>query len=92
MGGMRALEWAVTYPERVSPCIVLACSAYASAEQIAWCQPQLLAIRQDPDFAGGDYYDRPRGPTSGWAWPAHRAGDLSQRARARHPLRSGGSG
>jgi len=32
MGGMRALEWAVTYPERVRRCIVLACSAYASAE------------------------------------------------------------
>ena len=65
MGGMRALEWAVTNPERVRRCIVMACSAYASAEQIAWCQPQLLAIRQDPDFAGGDYYDRPRGPDLG---------------------------
>ena len=65
MGGMRALEWAVTYPERVRRCIVLACSAYASAEQIAWCQPQLLAIRQDPDFVGGDYYGRPRGPDLG---------------------------
>jgi homoserine O-acetyltransferase/O-succinyltransferase len=65
MGGMRALEWAVTYPERVRRCIVLACSAYASAEQIAWCEPQLLAIRQDPDFAGGDYYGRARGPDLG---------------------------
>jgi len=65
MGGMRALEWAVTYPERVRSCIVLASSAYASADQIAWCQPQLLAIRQDEHFAGGDYYDRPRGPEAG---------------------------
>ena len=65
MGGMRALEWAVSYPERVRRCIVLACSAYATAEQIAWCQPQLLAIRQDPDFAGGDYYSRPQGPDLG---------------------------
>lgn len=65
MGGMRALEWAVTYPERVRRCIVLASSAYASAEQIAWCQPQLLAIRQDPDFAGGDYYTHQRGPDLG---------------------------
>jgi homoserine O-acetyltransferase len=65
MGGMRALEWAVTYPERVRQCIVVACSAYASAEQIAWCQPQLLAIRSDPDFAGGDYYDRAQGPDMG---------------------------
>jgi len=65
MGGMRALEWAVTYPERIRRCIVLASSAYASAEQIAWCQPQLLAIRQDPNFHGGDYYHRPQGPDLG---------------------------
>jgi homoserine O-acetyltransferase len=65
MGGMRTLEWAVTYPGRVRRCIVLACSAYASAEQIAWCQPQLLAIRQDPNFLGGDYYDQPQGPDLG---------------------------
>ena len=65
MGGMRALEWAVTYPGRIRRCIVLASSAYASAEQIAWCQPQLLAIRQDPNFHGGDYYHRPHGPDLG---------------------------
>jgi homoserine O-acetyltransferase len=56
MGGMRALEWAVTHPDRVETAIVLASTAYATAEQIAWCQPQLLAIRSDPDFRGGDYY------------------------------------
>ena len=65
MGGMRALEWAVTYPDRVRRCIVLAGSAYASAEQIAWCQPQLLAIRHDANFSGGDYYDQPQGPDLG---------------------------
>ena len=43
MGGMRVLEWAVSYPDRVASALVLASSAYASAEQIAWCQSQLLA-------------------------------------------------
>ena len=62
MGGMRALEWAVTHPDRVDRCIVLASTAYATADQIAWCQPQLLAIRQDPDYAGGDYYAQPARP------------------------------
>ncbi len=65
MGGMRAIEWAVTHPERVERCIVLASTAYATADQIAWCQPQLLAIRQDRDFAGGDYYDTGRAPEAG---------------------------
>lgn len=57
MGGMRALEWAVTHPDRVASAIVLASTAYATADQIAWSRPQLLAIRDDPAFAGGDYYD-----------------------------------
>jgi homoserine O-acetyltransferase len=65
MGGMRALEWAVAHPARVRSAIVLASSAYASAEQIAWCQPQLLAIRHDPHFHGGDYYDQRQGPDVG---------------------------
>ncbi|MEO5746929.1 MAG: homoserine O-acetyltransferase [Humibacillus sp.] len=65
MGGMRSLEWAVTYPTRVERCLVLASTPYASADQIAWCQPQLLAIRHDPAFAGGDYYDTGRSPDVG---------------------------
>ena len=65
MGGMRALEWAVTYPERVERAIVLASTPYATADQIAWAQPQLLAIRSDPGFHAGDYYDTPQGPDAG---------------------------
>jgi len=65
MGGMRAIEWAVTHPDDVDRCIVLASTARATADQIAWCQPQLLAIRHDPDFAGGDYYSSDRRPDTG---------------------------
>ncbi|HYN28798.1 MAG TPA: homoserine O-acetyltransferase [Dermatophilaceae bacterium] len=56
MGGMRALEWGITWPERVASTVVLASTAYSTADQIAWCSPQLVAIRSDPDYAGGDYY------------------------------------
>jgi homoserine O-acetyltransferase/O-succinyltransferase len=65
MGGMRSLEWAVTHPQRVASCIVLASTPYATAEQIAWCAPQLSAIRSDPQFNGGDYYDQESGPVVG---------------------------
>jgi homoserine O-acetyltransferase len=65
MGGMRSLEWALIHPERVDTAIVLASTAYATAEQIAWAQPQLLAIRSDPHFRGGDYYDHEPGPEDG---------------------------
>jgi homoserine O-acetyltransferase len=65
MGGMRSLEWAVTHPQRVATSVVLASTPYASAEQIAWCAPQLSAIRSDPQFNGGDYYDQESGPVVG---------------------------
>lgn len=57
MGGMRALEWGVTHPERVARLLVLASAPYATADQIGWCSPQLAAIRGDESFHGGDYYD-----------------------------------
>jgi homoserine O-acetyltransferase len=57
MGGMRALEWAVTHPDRVESLLVLASAAEASAEQIGWASAQLHAITSDPGWRGGDYYD-----------------------------------
>jgi homoserine O-acetyltransferase len=66
MGGMRVLEWAVGRPDRLRSAVVLASTPYATAEQIAWCAPQLMAIRTDPHWAGGDYHDRPGpGPVAG---------------------------
>ena len=64
LGGARALEWALMYPDRVERCAVIACTAASSAEQIAFAQAQLKAIRLDPGFAGGDYYSG-AGPVDG---------------------------
>ena len=52
--------------------LVLASTPYATGDQIAWCAPQLAAIRGRPGFRGGDYYDAApgRARTSGWASPA----------------------
>ena len=61
MGGMRALEWAATEPERVERLFLLASPAATSADQIGWAAPQLTAIRTDPGWNGGDYYDAPPG-------------------------------
>ena len=67
MGGMRAAEWAATFPTRVATAIVIASTAAASAEQIAWASVQNQAIRADRDFAGGDYYDTGAAPVQGMA-------------------------
>ena len=55
MGGMRALEWAVTWPDRIERLLVMATSAYATAEQIALHATQIRAIELDPQFRDGDY-------------------------------------
>jgi homoserine O-acetyltransferase len=67
MGGMRALEWAVSAPERVGSALVLAVGAVATADQIATQTIQNLAVTSDPNWNGGDYHDAPRGagPTTG---------------------------
>ncbi|MGI5129065.1 homoserine O-acetyltransferase MetX [Pseudonocardia sp. CA-107938] len=81
MGGMRALEWAATEPDRVERLMVLAAPAVSSAEQIAWAACQLAAIRADPGWRGGDYYDAApgTGPHAGLA-VARRMAHLSYRS------------
>lgn len=64
-GGMRALEWAASYPDRVQRMFLLASTAQASAEQIAHSALQQAAIRTDPHFVGGDYYEAALGPVTG---------------------------
>ena len=61
MGGMRAIEWAATYPDRVRAIGAVGTTAVTTAEQIAWAAPQMAAIENDPAFRGGDYYDAPDG-------------------------------
>jgi len=57
MGGMHALEFAVSHPARVQRLAVLASTAQTTADQIAANSLQRAAIQMDPAFAGGDYYE-----------------------------------
>ncbi|MDJ0334615.1 homoserine O-acetyltransferase [Salinibacterium sp. G-O1] len=57
MGGMQSLEWATSYPERVERVAVLAAPAFSSADQIALNSVQVEAVRIDPAFADGEYYE-----------------------------------
>jgi homoserine O-acetyltransferase len=65
MGGMRALEWAIAFPNRVSRLVVLAVGASSSADEIALSSLQVRAICTDVNFQGGDYYESGAAPTQG---------------------------
>lgn len=67
LGGHRAIEWAVSRPERVRRLAIVASGAHTTAEQAAWAHTQLRAIELDPAWKGGDYYDSEEGPVSGLA-------------------------
>lgn len=56
LGGMQALSWAITYPERVAHCMVIASTPRLSAQNIAFNEVARRAIITDPDFNGGNYY------------------------------------
>jgi homoserine O-acetyltransferase len=66
LGGLQALEWAIRFPERVGTSIVLAAAPRLSSQGIAFDVVGRNAIRQDPSFAGGQYYGS-SGPETGLA-------------------------
>jgi homoserine O-acetyltransferase len=57
MGGMQSLEWAIGHPDRLERVAVLAAPVASTADQIALNSVQIEAVRMDPSFADGDYYE-----------------------------------
>jgi homoserine O-acetyltransferase/O-succinyltransferase len=56
MGGMQALQWGVTYPDRVEHVLFLAATSRSSAQNIAFNEIGRQAIYADPHWNGGSYY------------------------------------
>jgi len=67
MGGHIVLEWAVRHPERVRNAVAIGTSARLSVQALAFDVVGRNAIRRDPNFRGGRYYDRKSGPAVGLA-------------------------
>ena len=61
MGGMHALEWGLTHRDRVDRLAVIAAPPVTTADQIGLNLVQLEAIRSDPSYRDGNYYDAPDG-------------------------------
>ena len=88
MGGARALEWMVGYPDRVRAALVLAVGARATADQIGTQSAQIAAIKSDPDWQGGDYYGTGSAPNTGMEI-ARRFAHLTYRGEAELDTRFG---
>ncbi|GAA1841214.1 homoserine O-acetyltransferase MetX [Agromyces salentinus] len=83
MGAMHVLEWAIMAPEAVERIAVLAAPPATTADQIALNSVQIEAVRSDPAFRDGDFYDAPPGdgPARGLAL-ARRMAMLNYRTSA----------
>ncbi len=55
LGGMQAIQWAISYPERIRHCVAIATAPKLSAQNIAFNEVARQAIITDPDFHNGDY-------------------------------------
>src|SRR5437868_4492994 len=65
LGAMQALQWTLSYPERVRHALVIAAAPKLSAQNIAFNEVARQAIMTDPDFHGGHYYDKGVVPARG---------------------------
>jgi homoserine O-acetyltransferase len=66
LGGLQVISWAVEYPDRVGASVVLSAAPRLSSQGIAFDVVGRNAIRHDPNFKDGQYYDGPP-PESGLA-------------------------
>ncbi|RMD61089.1 MAG: homoserine O-acetyltransferase [Alphaproteobacteria bacterium] len=67
MGGMQALQWAASYPERVFAAVPIATAARHTAQNIAFHEVGRQAIMADPDWCGGNYMEHSKVPRRGLA-------------------------
>ena len=65
LGAMQALQWTLSYPERVRHAAVIAAAPKLSAQNIAFNEVARQAITTDPDFHGGDFYGHATVPRRG---------------------------
>jgi homoserine O-acetyltransferase len=65
LGAMQALQWTLSFPERVRHAVVIAATPRLSAQNIAFNEVARQAILTDPDFHGGHYYEKGVVPVRG---------------------------
>ncbi|RKZ97621.1 MAG: homoserine O-acetyltransferase, partial [Gammaproteobacteria bacterium] len=57
LGGMQAMQWAISFPEKQRHVLIIAAAPKLSAQNIAFNEVARTAIKSDPDFHEGHYAD-----------------------------------
>ena len=65
LGGMQALQWTISLPERVAHALVIASAPKLSTQNIAFNDVARQAILTDPDFHEGNYRSHHTVPSRG---------------------------
>lgn len=65
LGGMQVLQWAIDYPDRLRHAVVIAAAPNLTAQNIAFNEVVRQALRSDPDFHDGHYYEHGVVPAQG---------------------------
>ncbi len=65
LGGMQALQWSLSFPDRVRHVLSIAAAPHLTAQNIAFNDVARSAILTDPDFHGGNFYRHNVVPTRG---------------------------
>ncbi len=76
MGGMQALQFCSTFPNRTFTAVPIACAASHSAQNIAFNELARQAIMADPEWDSGNYISSGKVPRKGLAI-ARMAGHIS---------------
>jgi homoserine O-acetyltransferase len=58
MGGLQALEWSRTFPDRIRSIVPISCSAHLTAQGIAFNEIGRQTIMAEPNWNKGNYYDK----------------------------------
>jgi homoserine O-acetyltransferase len=65
LGGMQALQWTLSFPDRIRHAFVIAAAARLSTQNIAFNDVARQAIVTDPEFHGGNFYAHKAIPARG---------------------------
>ena len=65
LGGMQALQWAISYPDKIKKVAIIAASSKISTQNIALNEVAREIIKKDECFHNGDYLSHGKTPSKG---------------------------